>query len=277
MINLETIKQEVRESIVKGIFAGYKDYVNERNEVKKRMVISDAYAFTKSNHIESQVAKHLENFVKYIKENAGPSWKYLKFIFNMDEEKNNIMFILKNEDYFDEKNVSVGKSLVADKNQKSKNYLEGLMAKNRDINFDTVGEDFKIRHQMTADSILFNIKEGSNRDINSYFLIITYRIDKESKQLAAIKQWLPNPETNSAIMVDDLTELIEKVIVEREDYHIDEEELEVLKNDGELELIDVEHAFGISIDEGNDMIESEGEVNVYWQEFRIREKAKCSK
>ncbi len=30
-------------------------------------------------------------------------------------------------------------------------------------------------------------------------------------------------------MVDDLTELIEKVIVEREDYHIDEEELEVLK------------------------------------------------
>ncbi|HDF7260080.1 TPA: hypothetical protein PEQ23_001256 [Staphylococcus aureus] len=253
---METIKQEVRESIVKGIIAGYKDYVNERNEVKKRMVISDAYVYTKSNHIENQVAKHLENFVKYIKENAGPSWKYLKFIFNKDEEKNNIMFILKNEDYFDEKNVSVGKSLVADKNPKSKNYLEVLMAKNRDINFGTVEEDFEIGHQMTADSILFNIKEGSNRDINSYFLIITYRIDKESKQLAAIKQ-LPNPETNSAIMVDDLTELIEKVIVEREDYHIDEEELEVLKNDGELELIDVEHAFGISIDEGNDMIESE--------------------
>lgn len=95
MINLETIKQEVRESIVKGIIAGYKDYVNERNEVKKRMVISDAYVYTKSNHIENQVAKHLENFVKYIKENAGPSWKYLKFIFNKDEEKNNIMFILK--------------------------------------------------------------------------------------------------------------------------------------------------------------------------------------
>ncbi|HHC7407182.1 TPA: hypothetical protein ACWWKD_000333 [Staphylococcus aureus] len=254
---METIKQEVRESIVKGIIAGYKDYVNERNEVKKRMVISDAYVYTKSNHIENQVAKHLENFVKYIKENAGPSWKYLKFIFNKDEEKNNIMFILKNEDYFDEKNVSVGKSLVADKNPKSKNYLEVLMAKNTDINFDTVGEDFEIRHQMTADSILFNIKEGSNRDINSYFLIITYRIDKESKQLAAIKQWLPNPETNSAIMVDDLTPLLDKVIVEREDYHIDEEELEVLKNDGELELIDVEHAFGISIDEGNDMIEGE--------------------
>ncbi len=52
MINLETIKQEVRESIVKGIIAGYKDYVNERNEVKKRMVISDAYVYTKSNHIE---------------------------------------------------------------------------------------------------------------------------------------------------------------------------------------------------------------------------------
>ena len=68
MINLETIKQEVRESIVKGIIVGYKDYVNERNEVKKRMVISDAYVYTKSNHIENQVAKHLENFVKYIKE-----------------------------------------------------------------------------------------------------------------------------------------------------------------------------------------------------------------
>lgn len=110
---------------------------------------------------------------------------------------------------------------------------------------------------MTADSILFNIKEGSNRDINSYFLIITYRIDKESKQLVAIKQWLPHPETNSAIMVDDLTPLLDKAIVEIEDYRIDEEELEVLKNDEELELIDVEHTFGISIDEGNDMIESE--------------------
>lgn len=32
------------------------------------------------------------------------------------------------------------------------------MAKNTDINFDTVEEDFEIRHQMTADSILFNIK-----------------------------------------------------------------------------------------------------------------------
>ncbi len=30
VINLETIKQEVRESIVKGIIAGYKDYVNEK-------------------------------------------------------------------------------------------------------------------------------------------------------------------------------------------------------------------------------------------------------
>lgn len=67
MINLETIKQEVRESIVKGIIAGYKDYVNERNEVKKRMVISDAYAFTKSNHIESQVAKHLEILLSILK------------------------------------------------------------------------------------------------------------------------------------------------------------------------------------------------------------------
>lgn len=58
-------------------------------------------------------------------------------------------------------------------------------------------------------------------------------------------------------MVDDLIELIEKVIVEREDYYIDEEELEVFKNDGELEFIDVEYVFGINIDEGNDMIESE--------------------
>lgn len=67
MINLETIKQEVRESIVKGIIAGYKDYVNERNEVKKRMVISDAYVYTKSNHIENQVAKHLENLLSILK------------------------------------------------------------------------------------------------------------------------------------------------------------------------------------------------------------------
>lgn len=88
----------------------------------------------------------MENFVKYIKENVGLLWKYLKFIFNKDEEKNNIMFILKNEDYFDEKNVSVGKSLVVDKNLKSKNYLEVFMVKNMDINFDIVGEDFEIRY-----------------------------------------------------------------------------------------------------------------------------------
>lgn len=66
-----------------------------------------------------------------------------------------------------------------------------------------------------------------------------------------------NLEINFVIMVDDLILLLEKVIVEREDYYIDEEELEVFKNDGELEFIDVEYVFGISIDEGNDMIESE--------------------
>ena len=61
MINLETIKQEVRESIVKGIFAGYKDYVNERNEVKKRMVISDAYVYTKWKILLSILKKMLDH------------------------------------------------------------------------------------------------------------------------------------------------------------------------------------------------------------------------
>lgn len=32
---------------------GYKDYVNERNEVKKCMVISDVYVYIKFNYIEN--------------------------------------------------------------------------------------------------------------------------------------------------------------------------------------------------------------------------------
>ncbi|HDV6274050.1 TPA: hypothetical protein RJQ35_002065, partial [Staphylococcus pseudintermedius] len=74
-------------------------------------------------------------------------------------------------------------------------------------------------------------------------------VDHQSKMLKEIKVWIPNPMTYSAIEFLNLTEEMNDVIKNDEHYQINEEEIEVLKQDREdVEWIDTE-VFGFEIEE----------------------------
>lgn len=257
---MDFLNQNIIDSIIKGVIAGYKDYVNVRNDVNRKMFISNAYAFVRSNHIEDQVAKHVRNEVDFSKNNAGPSWKFLKFDYTNDEASQNITFILKNEDYFNENEVTKGKNIMGNAKDKEKKYILPLIYQNKNINFPDLKKTIKQEHQITADNLLFDEEcEKDNENIVSHFNIITYKIDAESRQLVSIKLWIPDPNTNQAILIKDLSTQMSNIIKDKEEYYIEDESLEVLRNsDSEPNLVDVESAFGFVLEQDTSAVNDKG-------------------
>jgi hypothetical protein len=255
MINFDA---KFNEYILKGIITGYKDYIEVRNYANETMVISDAYAYVKANHIDDQVAKHLLEFVEIIKQSAGPSWKYLKFSLNDELTENGFKFILKNERYFDANNVTKGKKLIENNDSKNVEYLEELIKDNEDVDFENIKNYYKIDHQISGDSLLFTepYEEDKNRR-KPKFLIITYGIDYSSKILNTVKIWAPNPLNKKAILLKDLTQELNKLVKHEEDYSLDDEQLKVLQNDGQEIYTDPFYSFGISANEGVDKDQSD--------------------
>lgn len=243
---------ELKEEIVKGVVSGYKNYIEVRKEAFQTLVISGGYAYIKGNHIEDQVAKKTKNLIEgHTKQKAGPTWEYLKFYSGRINNKEGWYFIIKNEQYFNKDNVTFGKTALNDSGNSEKKYLRELIDQNKNVDFERLQDEIGRDHQLE----LFNFEK--NRDINTSpsFDIITYDIDAESKQLIAIKIWVPNPHNNKAVLLEDLTPILEKVVKEEEDYLISDEELQVLQqiNDKEEELVDAQYIFGFEVDdEGED-------------------------
>lgn len=256
MINFDT---KFNEYILKGIITGYKDYIKIRNHANETMEISDAYAYVKANHIDDQVAKHLLRFVEFIKQSAGPSWKYLKFNLNDKLTDNGFKFILKNERYFDANNVTKGKKLIKDNDSKNVEYLEELIKDNEHVDFENIKKYYKIDHQISGDSLLFTEphEEDDKNKTKPKFLIITYGIDYSTKMLNTVKIWVPNPLNKKAILLKDLTQELDTLIKYEEDYALDDEQLKVLQNDGKEIYTDPFYSFGISADEGIDKEQSD--------------------
>ena len=66
-----------------------------------------------------------------------------------------------------------------------------------------------------------------------------------------MKLWIPNPEDNTAVLFQDLTDYLLNLIKNEEQYFIDYKDLEVLKSDRELEegIVDIEKEFRYSLTE----------------------------
>lgn len=243
--------QHLTNSIVKGILSGYKDYIAVRKRASEEMYISNAYAYVKSNHIEDQVAKHVENFVSFNKQNAGPSWKYLRFEKNNKDDNSKMVFIFRNEKYFDEKKVTHGKDLISNSEGKEKKYYKPYMKMNEDADFEYIANIAESDYQMSGDEILFGSNSQNNTSKQPRFFIITYDIDNESKQLVSIKIWVPNPANNEALLLVDLSAQLSEVVKNEEDYSIEEEELNFIREieDKEPPFVDVEEEFGFELEE----------------------------
>ncbi|MDE9828771.1 hypothetical protein [Staphylococcus delphini] len=240
---------QLKLSIVKGIIAGYKDYVKVRNEAHKKLKVSNGYAFVKANHIDHHVALNTEKFVENTKRSAGPSWKFLLFSPTDKHQEKVFHFVVVNRRTFNKDKVNKGRSLVQNSGEPpEKKYLTELIELNRGVDFEKLSQSLHVNHQLNADKMLFDmINNDSNDKIK--FIMITYDVDNISKMLKEIKVWIPNPITYSAIEFLDLTEEMNDVIKNDEHYQINEEEIEVLKQDREyVEWIDTE-VFGFEIEE----------------------------
>src|SRR5690625_8000053 len=92
--------QEYYTMIVKAKIDGYREYVEHRRDRENKMIISSAFAWTKGNFIESEIAKTCKDIgFTYIFSNAGPTWQYLQFV----DHETKSLFLIRNARYLDRK------------------------------------------------------------------------------------------------------------------------------------------------------------------------------
>jgi len=228
-----TFEAAVNQVIVDGILNGYKSYIHERNEKQRTMLISDAYAWVKGNHIDDQTARECAKVgIEYAKAKAGYTWGYLQFSDSEDKS----MFIVKNAKYFNEENFPGGKGINGKKKRQKneENYLKKLSRINHNNAFPeaptlfTGNEEFVEFLSILDDNTLKALEESDVKKLQQEydkFYIVTYEID-EAFMISKILVWMPNPNDEKAYLVDDLTELINNSSVDFEGVDIG-----VLEND----------------------------------------------
>jgi hypothetical protein len=239
---------DANQKVVDGILQGYKNYVHERDEKRRTMKISDAYAWVKGNHIDDQTARECEDIgVVYNKAKAGYTWGYLQFSSFADKS----MFIIKNARYFNPENVPGGRGIRGNKkrNNNDDNYLKKLSKINSNVDFPNkhtlFSEDPEVPEFLSIfDDTLLKSLESTEvlrlQDEYDKFYIVTYEID-QVYMISKIHVWMPNPNDNKAYLVDDLSNLINSSSVDFADVDIS-----VLEND-ELEY-DFESLTAIDFD-----------------------------
>lgn len=207
--------EEVNQRIVDGILQGYKNYLHERNDKFESMYISDAYAWVKGNHIDDQTARECQSVgIVFRKAKAGYTWGYLQF--SSEEDKS--MFIVKNAKYFNPDNVPGGRGVTGKKrrNTDDNNYLKVLSKVNVNVAFpseDTIFSDDLESEQILSifdDNVLRSLEKTEATALQAKFnkfYIVTYMID-EAHMISNIDLWLPNPATDKAHKVDDLSRFI---------------------------------------------------------------------
>lgn len=224
------LPNEVNQLIVDGFLQGYKNYSMERESKRASMEVSGAYAWTKGNHIDDQIAKLSKKAgILFSIEKAGYSWEYLQFESEIRNEK--YLFILKNskaiEKTFD------GKETAAKKDSYLRKYAAINKELFKDIEFEAMkNEPKQISLELSLSEILAEqVELFVPMDLNteySRFYIVTYEIDAESKLPSEIKLTLPNSDSLQLMEVEDLSRLIGESTIE-----ITAEDVAAIKNDKE--------------------------------------------
>lgn len=227
MMKKYELANNLNEKIVDGLMKGYQEYIDVRKEKYRAMRISGAYAWVKGNHIDDKVAEACadENIdIKLAK--AGVSWQYLQF----RQEKDKVLFIIRNARYFNENEVSKGRDIHGNTVNRNKAYLEDLMNINSDIDFGHIENQATSRIETIQLELsdLF-VDETESRAIKQLeneferFYMITYTID-EAHNISKISLYMPNPINNKAYFIEDLTVYIKSDQI----IQVDEETRDIL-------------------------------------------------
>lgn len=202
------LENKISKALVDGTLKGYLQYLNERKEKKESMSVSGAYAWTKGNHIDDQVSKIGQSYnLQFTIEKAGYTWEYLQF--TVSEADENYMIIVKNS-------KRVHKSFEdQQKRVNEKNYLVNLA----DINIDVfkhsqknfLAQPEQIQLELNDPDEVKAVIEGQQLNVTqkySRFYIVTYEIDEETKFIESIQLTMPNRQTMSLELIEDLSYLI---------------------------------------------------------------------
>lgn len=210
--------------IVNAIVEGYRRYVEHRKERNEDMEISSAFAWTKGNFIESEIADSCVDVgFSFKKSKAGPTWQYLQFI----DEENKSLFLIKNAAYFNAARFANSKiPIPGEKQGNARTYLQELSEINRNIDFSSSykesGSPFSNTKQK---SLLFfsddNITEQLEFFKSEYesFHILTYQLNTV-QEISKVMHYLPNPGNNIAYLVEDLSPFISGAELTDEDRSI---------------------------------------------------------
>lgn len=221
------LAKDLNEKIVSGLMKGYQEYIDVRKEKYKTMRISGAYAWVKGNHIDDKVAEACaDENVDFKLAKAGASWQYLQF----RQEKDEVLFIIRNARYFNENEVSKGKDIHGNTINRNKAYLEDLMKINSDVDFGHIENQATSRIETIQLELsdLF-VDEEESRAIKQLeneferFYMITYTID-EAHNISKISLYMPNPINNKAYFIEDLTVYIKSDQITQ----VDEETRDIL-------------------------------------------------
>lgn len=214
VVNVEKYKFNSKHSsmIVNAIVKGYREYVEHRKELHNKMAISSAFAWTRNNFIESELAKQCKvTGFSTIHAKAGPTWNYLQFV--NDQTKR--LFIVRNATYFNpSSSSSLSIPLPRSEGGRATAYLEELAKMNGHIEFPVEKQmhlEENKENELTAASYVPAKQVSTQLDLfkNKYtsFHILTYELD-EANQLRKVMHYLPDPLQNIAHLVEDLSSYI---------------------------------------------------------------------
>lgn len=202
---------ENQKGLVESLLEGYREYINERIEKKKEMIVSNGYAWTKSNHIENAVGKYIQNNLRdtmsFSKSKAGFSWVYLQF---RNDLTKSLLIIREVE--------------AIQKGAKPKEYLKKLVSINGQKK-----EPENVYDQLTLwDNGEDSLPEELPTEFDNFY-ILTYRIDDKTKNINQIKLEKPMLDLDEKIFFDENTSL-ELPIEANSPYQLSMEEKDNVKN-----------------------------------------------
>lgn len=242
-MNVFELNEGIYQAIVDGTLKGYLDYLDERKAKKKEMLVSGAYAWTKGNHIDDQVAKIGQSAgIDFTVEKASYTWEYLQFTLN--EKADTFMLIVKNSRRIRQTFDGVIK--------KEKNYLTDLADLNlpafKETGLTLLEKTEQIELELNYPEEIKAIQEGRSLAVEhacSRFYIVTYEINDDTKIIDSIHLMMPNSVTMSLVSIKDLS-----TYMASSPYEITYEDVAIIKEEKTTDqtiFSGEPNAFGLSV------------------------------
>lgn len=214
------LNEKQAQAVVDGLLNGYKEYLELRREMRNRLKVSAAFAFTRGNFIDDGIAKNVSDFMEYKKKTAGQSWQYLEFTLNKSKPS---LLIIKND-------FRLQQTFSKNKQEKTSQYLSDYAK----INEEKLDSIYKGERELTNSFVQLALPLAedaiSEKDLTQYdsFYIIVYRTSAE-KVIESVSLVLPDDEIKELHEIQNLSSYLQSSTV-----NIEEDEYSAVVGDEEI-------------------------------------------